>query len=239
MSSTGKNNKRVRDESEEAPKVVKKPIVFKKKKEDKKTEESKALAKAWAWVLQNTADSWVFNCDSGCFYSVCQKQIHTEGPWMVIYQPTKSMMECDDLVAAIFIKRTDKKPITQKMLKDAESEMHLIENLFLESYNNILKITDGKWTHEVNGTLEEIVQMQEPLHLVDGVLKMKFEIRGATDGCCGDRWYPAKLMKHMGESLKYVPVDDEGMVNGDMDKVLEDELYRFNKPATYAKLHNF
>ena len=214
------NKRKIKDEnviSAKKPKNIK-----------SKTKDSEDLAKAWAYVLLGTAHKWIYNCDSGCFYDVCQKSVKVEGNWLIIYQPLKSMIEHDELIAAIIIKRTDKKPITQKMFNDAKPFLANVENLYLQSYNDILKVTDNKWTHSVDGTLNQIAQIKEPLNLVDGTLKMKFEIRGAVDGCCGDSWDPSKLMVFIGNSIKYATLNEHGVIQ---DK---EELYKFNKIATPA-----
>ena len=193
-----------------------------------KTIESEDLAKALAWVYLNTAYSWIFNCDSGCFYDVCQKATRIQGVWNIIYQPMKSMLEYNDMVAAIIIKRIDKQAVTKKMLSDAKTHMKNVDNLYLQSYNDILKVTDNKWTHPVDGTLEKIMQIREPLKLVNGELKMKFEIRGAVDYCCGDSWYPAKLMAWFGKSSQYAPINEHGEIQ------YKEELEKFKYPAIAA-----
>lgn len=200
-------------------------------KSNSNTTESEDLAKALAWVYLHTAYSWIFNCDSGCFYDVCQKSVHIQGAWMVIYQPLKSMLEYDELYAAIIIKRCDKQPITPKMLKLAQPYTKKVDNLYLQSYNDILAITSNKWTHPVDGTLNKIMQIVEPFKLVDGSYKMKFEIRGAVDGCCGDSWYPAKLMAYLGKPTTYAPINEHGIVQ---DK---EELEKFKYPATPAVIN--
>ena len=222
------NKKRKVEDTNDTDNTTIETTVKKTKNVKSKTIESEDLAKALAWIYLNTAYSWIFNCDSGCFYDVCQKSVHVEGAWMIIYQPLKSMLEYNDLVAAIIIKRTDKKPITKKMLSDAKKQMKQVDNLYLQSYNDILKVTDNKWTHPVDGTLEKIMQIREPLNLVNGDLKMKFEIRGAVDYCCGDSWYPAKLMAFIGKSTQYAPVNEHGVIQ---DK---EELEKFKYPATTA-----
>ena len=161
---------------------------------------SKDIARAWSDVLMRTAQSWVFNCDGGCFAAVCEREAWTVGEVLVIYQPHKSMKEYDDLIATIMIKAKDKSPITASQLRAAK--LKDVNVAFLQSYNDVLDKTGSKWTHAVDGTLEHIVQMRKPLQLEDGTLKMTFEIRGATNGCCGDRWFPARLAAWRGESFE-------------------------------------
>jgi hypothetical protein len=159
---------------------------------------SKDLARAWSDVLMRTAQSWVYNCDGGCFASVCEREAWTVGELLVIYQPHKSMREYDDMIATIMIKRTDKEPLTAAHLRAAK--LADVNRAMLASYNEWLDRTGGKWTHAIDGSLEQLVQIRKPLKLDDGTLKMTFEIRGATNGCCGDRWWPRALAEWRGET---------------------------------------
>ena len=98
---------------------------------------AKDLQRAWSDVLFKTAQHWVYNCDSGCFAEVCEREVWTEGSILVIYQPHKSMKEYDDMYASIFFKRTDKKPITGDILKKANLEE--VDRALLASYNDYLE----------------------------------------------------------------------------------------------------
>lgn len=194
---------------------------IKSKKSKETTTESVDLAKAYGWALKNMAMSWIYNDDGGCFMDVCAKEVNIVGSWMVIYQPHKSMIEYDDYVATIIIKRVDKIPITQKMFTAAKKYIKLVEKLYLESYNDILILTDNKWTHEIDGTFKQLAQIQKPLALMDSQIKMQFEIRMPTNHSCGDSWTPVKLLKWLGEPVEY-------------DALHEDEIYKFTKPAKPA-----
>lgn len=157
-----------------------------------------------------TAQSWVFNCDSGCFAEVCEREAWTVGDLLVIYQPHKSMKEYDDMIATVMIKTKDKTPITASQLRNAK--LNDVNREFLSSYNAWLDKTGGKWTHAIDGSLEQLVQMRKPLHLEDGTLKMTFEIRGATNGCCGDRWWPRHLAAWRGETTEEDADEDDAFV---------------------------
>jgi hypothetical protein len=152
------------------------------------------LSAAYAHIVDAMCQSWVYNCDSGCFYDVCQRQVFTHGAYMCIYQPHKSMMEYEDFMASVFIKKsTGTKKITAKEFKAfAECPKAAIEADLVKSYEDYLESSGGKWlSPRVNGTFESIMQIRKPLELQpDGSLKMSFEIRGATRGCCGDSWTP-------------------------------------------------
>ena len=180
---------------------------------------SKDLARAWSDVLMHTAQNWVYNCDGGCFMSVCEREAWTVGDILVIYQPHKSMRDYDDLIATVMMKRKDKEAITAAALRAAK--LTEVNQAFLASYNEWLDKTSGKWTHAIDGSLEQLVQMRKPLHLEDGTLKMTFEIRGSTNGCCGDRWWPRLLGVWRGEAS-----DD-----ADADETF---LERCTEPATRA-----
>ena len=203
------------------------PLVKTKKSKETSTE-SVDLAKGYGWVLKGIAMSWIYNDDGGCFMDVCTKEINVIGPWIIIYQPHKSMIEYDDYVASIIIKRVDKTPITRKMFTDAKPYLKQVEKLYLESYNDILAQTDNKWTHPVDGTFNQIAQIKKPLALKDDQIKMQFEIRMPTNHSCGDSWEPAKLLEWLGESTLYTAVSASGEIQN------KEELEKFNKPAKPA-----
>jgi len=206
-------------------------------KKAKNEAESTALAHALAWVYLGTASCWVYNCDGGCYAEVCRRRVFTEGPWMAIYQPLKSMIERDDYIAAIIIKRTDGRPVTEEMLAAAEPHLAEVRRLYLQSYNDILAATSGKWTQPVNGSLEEIMQIREPFNLRDGAWRMKFEIRGVSNGgCCGDTWYPARLQAWMGYSIKHALTDANGVVQSEelLRELIECRYVCAAAPATIS-----
>jgi hypothetical protein len=116
------------------------------------------------------------------------------------------MKEYDDLIATVMMKRKDKEPITAAQLRAAK--LADVNNAMLESYNEWLDKTGDKWTHPIDGSLEQLVQMRKPLHLEDGTLKMTFEIRGSTNGCCGDRWWPRLLGAWRGETSEDADADE-------------------------------
>lgn len=179
--------------------------------------ESKELARAWAEVLIRFSYQYVFTGDGQDFDDICKTETFTFGPWMVIYQPTKDMKEWLDYIAAIIIRRVDKKPVTEKMLKDAASEIEEVNKLYLQSYNDVLAFTKGKWSHMTDGTLESVASMKEPLTVRDKVIKTKFEIRDSGEYCYVANWYPARLMKWAGKSLDGSPFDEEGTFKGTLD----------------------
>lgn len=195
--------------------------------------ECAALARAWGWVLHGVAEWWNYNCDSGCFADTCRRAVHTEGPFLVIYQPTKAMIEYDDFVAAINIKRVDKKHISAALWAAAQPHIDAVNRLVLQSYNDVLAATGGKWDKPIDGSLDALLQTRQALHLAeDGNLKFKFEIRGATDGCCGNRWEPGRLMAWLGMSTHIFAPDGSVLPNVN----IEDEMYRYNKPSTPARV---
>lgn len=159
-----------------------------------------ALGFAYAHVLDAMCQSWIYNCDSGCFYDVCQRQVFTHGPFMCIYQPHKSMIEYDDFVASVFIKQTTgTKKISAKAFKTfCEGAKAAIEADLVKSYNDYVASSGGKWLSPgVDGSFDSIMQVRKPLELQpDGSLKMTFEIRGAFRGCCGDSWTPHHLERN-------------------------------------------
>jgi len=150
------------------------------------------FAKALGEVLLRTANSWVYNCDSGCFQSICEKESWTvDEKILIIYQPHKSMREYDDMYATVFFKRIDKKPITKKTLTC--EKVSIIKKLFMDSLEDILQKSENKWTHAIKKDFDKLVQIKDPFRIESGTARFTFEIRGAVDGCCGDRWEPHRL----------------------------------------------
>jgi hypothetical protein len=174
-----------------------------------------AFKKLWARLLIKTTEEWVFNCDSGCFYDVCQRQVISEGRWQAIYQPHKTMLDYSDMVATLLIKRLDAsgKPEKLKASEFAKLKTEAIEpvnRLLLESYNELLRRSGNKWTHAIDGTFEALVQVRRGPELdPSGTVKFTFAIRGAVDGCCGDSWTPDKVYTLFRPGRAIEPMDDE------------------------------
>jgi hypothetical protein len=210
-------------------------------KKQKKSELSDIddFGKAYGWALYNSAANWNFHSDSGCFYSICQKEVYTVGDWTAIYQPSKEMKEYDGCKYYLIFK--NKKPITEKKFKELNPIILQVEKLFKESYNDILKVTKNRWSTKVNGTIEEIAQIFYPLKLEQNSLKMCFELRGMTNEWrSNDYWIPEKLGQWLGYEKSSLSLFDE---NGDIkkdiqydEKDLPEDLGRFTEPAEPAIL---
>lgn len=149
------------------------------------------LCKAVGEALLHTADSWIYNCDGGCFESTCTRDAWEVGPLLVIYQPHKSMREYDDMFATIFIKRKDKKAFTKKEL--SHECVSSVKTLLMDSFHDILKKSENRWTHPIKDDFKSLVQLKDDFRIEGGAVRFTFEIRGALDGCCGDRWEPHRL----------------------------------------------
>jgi hypothetical protein len=197
------------------------------------------FSKVYGWVLYKSATSWNFHSDSGCFYSTCTTESYIKGDWTAIYQPSKEMKEYDEGKYYIIIKC--KKNITEKLFKSLAPMIKQVENLFLESYNDILKITKNRWSTKVNGTIEDIAHIIYPLKLENNLLKMCLELRGMIKGQewrSHDSWNPEKLGKWLGYEKNYYSLFDENDIpkkdivydkNG-----LPEDLYYFTEPAEPA-----
>jgi len=148
------------------------------------------LAKAIGDVLLRTADTWIYNCDGGCFESVCTREAWKNGPFHVIYQPHKSMREYDDMFATVFIKRVDKKSILGKEMNES---VNIVKMLVMKSFHDILGKSNNLWTHPIKDNFEHLVQVKDDFRIEKDAVRFTFEIRGAYDGCCGDRWEPHSL----------------------------------------------
>ena len=215
-------------------------------------EDAKSLARAWAWALLQMSERWVFNCDSGCYASYCLKRMtHREGYWVVIYQPSREMYRCLDDIAHIIIKRCDRKRITNKLINTAEKYMREVDNLYLQSYNDILNITSGKWFYNTNGSLDEVAQIISPMELIEKsspyrqYIRFSFTLRcPVNDGCCGNPWHPARIIQYLGDDLSRCPIDANGERNKSIDansdnsnyNEIDDYLSQFMTEATPAKL---
>jgi hypothetical protein len=168
------------------------------------------FGKVYGWILYNSAYTWNFHSDSGCFYCTCQTQTYKKGNWTAIYQPSKEMKEYEEGKYYIIIKHT--KNIKLASLNPVIKQ---VERLFLESYNDILKITNNKWSKKVNGTIEEVSQMIYPLKLENSTMKICFELRGMCKGYewrSNDYWLPTKLGEWLGyknENIIYSAEDFE------------------------------
>jgi len=155
----------------------------------------KILARAIGEALLRTADSWIYNCDGGCFETVCSREAWDVGDLIVIYQPHKSMREYDDMFATIFIKRKDKKAFKMKDLNS--DSVLLVKKLMMESFLDILKKSNNLWTHPIKNDFQHLVQIKDDFRIEKGAVRFTFEIRGAYDGCCGDRWEPHRLRAYI------------------------------------------
>ncbi len=214
------------------------------KASNKKQKVSKSLdiddfGKAYGWALYKSAVSWNFHSDSGCFYCTCQREVYTIGNWTAIYQPSKEMKEYDEGKYYIIFK--NKKPITEKMFNTLNPIILQVENLFKESYNDILKVTKNRWSTKVNGTIQEIAQIIYPLELDNGSLKMCLELRGMSkisEWRSHDFWIPDKLGKWLGyESSSFSLFDENGEIKKDLvfnEDGLPEDLSHFTEQVEPA-----
>ena len=201
-----------RKSDNENKEVTKKPKVLNTDIED--------FGKIYGTILYNSAFYWNYHSDSGCFYDVCQMKSFKQGNWTAIYQPSKEMKEYDGGKYYIILKY--KKNITERQVKTLQTIIKQVEKLFLESYNDILKVTKNRWSSKVNGTIEEVAQIIYPFKLDGTLLKMCFELRGMEEGRCNDHWVPEKLSKWLGLENNYYSLFDEN------DEVKKDIVYDEN-----------
>lgn len=185
-----------------------------KSKKRKTRTDSEDLGRLYGDILIRAART-SFHDDSACFYDVCRSYTTTIGVWKYIFQPTKSMMERDDPVVSIIITRVDKEKITRKMFQKALPYFKKVEDLFVESFNDIIKFTNGRWSEKVDGSFEQIARIRQPLYIDEdkGILKMKYEIRGDFERC-DDWWYPTRLYHWLGKDISTLPFDEHGKLKG-------------------------
>jgi hypothetical protein len=213
---------------------VKAPAVKKSKSKAKpKVEEPKELTvtesftKIYAQTLFNAAYNWSYHTDSGVFYDIAQSYTYKEGPWTAIYQPTKLMKENDECHYCVIFTCS----LSSDEYECIES-IGKINELFLESYNEVLKVTNNKWLTEVKeGTFEEVAKVISPLDYDDrrGVLKMKFELLGWSSGSSSHQWFPIKIAQYLGIEPYWI-YNKEGIY----DEKNVDELCCFTEEAMRA-----
>jgi hypothetical protein len=159
------------------------------------TESIQQLGQVWKWVLTSVADRWLYNCDSDDSHAFCCRAIHDVGPWRVIYQPAGvgycRMLE-ERCIGNVIIKRRDNRPITRAMWASAQDTINQINKQFLQSYNDILDVTNGHWFLECDGTLDSLLHTVKPLHLENGLLKLKFAI---STRYCNQGWIPRRIIE--------------------------------------------
>jgi len=162
-----------------------------------------ALGKGYAIAVRDMCSRWAYNCDGGCFMGTLEKVHWTEGPYMWIYQPHKSMIDYEDFVASIFVrpvKALGGQPISEDLwARFRDTAKKQVEQALVDSFMDYVTWTNGKWLSSLKDiAFESIVQIRRPLErMPDGSLKMSFEIRGAESGCCGDTWWPFRLTERL------------------------------------------
>lgn len=118
------------------------------------------------------------------------------------------------MFATIFFKRKDGKPISKAQSKDAETEAAELQAIMVQDYADILSASKGLWTHEIDGSFEQLAQIKKPLELrPDGSLSFCFEIRSSPDDCCGVSWRPRKLCEALGLEDEYCELKKDGTLD--------------------------
>lgn len=207
----------------------------KTKKDEKEDKEEKDLkdefGKIYANALYDMSTSRSFNDDGGCYYDMLQTEVEKIGDWTRIYQPTRGMKEYEDGIFYYIFKY--KEPITEKQFKSFQPIIKKINELYLMSYNDVLKRTGNKWSLTVEkGTFEEVAQIEKNLYLDDkGVIKMSSTIRGYENWTCCDWWDPVRLLCWI-KDIEYKENDENYKIS---DAVLEN-YKNYESEAVEAKL---
>lgn len=202
------------------------------------------FGKAYGWALYCGAYYWNFHDDSGCFWDTCQDQSQTYGNWTALYKPGKEMKQCEGWRYTVLF--LHKPAISDELYEDIQPMMWHVEEMYLQSYNDLRRVTKGKWPDRIEeGTVEEIAKIVSPMIFERGVLRMSMEVRGIRDvGLfkANDSWMPRRLgkwlglyqgddleyqdvMDHQGNYLKNVRLDDRG---------LPEDFYLFTEEAVEA-----
>jgi hypothetical protein len=150
------------------------------------------------------------------------------------------MKDCEEGKYSVIFKHDNK--ITSKLFNEIPSVISIVDGLFLESYNDVLKITNNRWSKEIKeATIEEVAQITSPLSMVDKFLKMTFELRGMSKGNwrSNDCWTPIRLGKWLGHNISYEIMDENGNLKQNIqlnEDGLPDDISWFKKPAVSAIL---
>lgn len=179
-----------------------------KKKDDLVNEFGMMYAKA----LYESATNHSFNDDGGCYYEEMQTQVTKDGDWTRIYQPTRGLKEYEDGIYYYIFKY--KQPITKEQFNSFKPIVKQINRLYLQSYNDVLKITGGKWNIEIEkGTFKEVAEIVRDLYLDDkGVIKISMTIRGYENWQYAEYWDPLRL-RYWIEGVEYKEGDDRYQVS--------------------------
>ena len=179
------------------------------KVQESKFTDAEYFGKIYGWAIYNSAYLWNFHSDSGCFYETCLPETCKKGPWTAIYQPSKTMKEGDD--GRYYIIITYSKNVTSQLRSDITSYIQKVEDLFMESYHDILKITNNRWSEKIQkGTFQEVAHILSPLEFNGKVFKMCLNLRGYKEHNSNDSWEPVKLGLWLGYKKTYTFMDDEG-----------------------------
>jgi hypothetical protein len=152
-----------------------------------------AFSKLYATALYDMSFRRSFHDDGGCYHEMMQTYVTKEDDWAYIYQPSTEMKKYENGLIFLIFKRAE--PISKDEFKRFQSVAKKINRVYLQSYNDVLKRTGGKWsTPIVTGSFNEIAQIEKSLYLDEkGVMKMSMTIRGFNEGTCNDVWDPVRL----------------------------------------------
>jgi len=203
------------------------------------------FGKAYAWALYCGAYYWNFHDDSGCFWDTCQDQSQTYGNWTALYKPGKGMKECDGESWTYTVLFLHKPAISDQLYEDIQPMIWHVEDLYLQSYNDLRRVTKGKWPDRIEeGTVEEIAKIVSPMLFERGVLRMSFEIRGIREVGefkSNDSWMPRRLAKwlgfYQGDDLEYQDVMDRAgnyLPTVRLDNEVPEDYYWFDQDAVEA-----
>ena len=170
--------------------------------------EKDAFGKIYATALYDMSLNRSFHDDGGCYHEMWKTTVVKEGSWAYIYQPSTEMKKYEDGVVFLIFKRTE--PISIDEFKQFQSVAKKINKLYLQSYNDVLERTGGKWsTPIVTGSFNEIAQIEKSLYLDEkGVMKMSMTIRGFNQGTCHDVWDPVRLKCLISDISEYTTDED-------------------------------
>ena len=141
---------------------------------------------------------WVYSCDRDTQHFLRKDALFSCGSWKYLYLPEKQeMLEKKDFVACVYIMMSDVSEIG-----DHDWKTRLLpivrnaEDLLLDSYNDMLNRSKGKWTHPCKGTVMDLLHMLGDWTLVENKgVACRFRLAGYPEEMdCGlYKWVPHML----------------------------------------------
>lgn len=143
-----------------------------------------SLRKLYTDVVRRLCDSWTYNCDGGCYASLCARITWTDGPWTFVYQPKKGFDEYrTSEISLMFMYRAG--PLTDSFVKEhVEPVIADVNDEFEGAFEKLMALTGRQWLETVNGpTVYNLLQIEPWVLDVPGKrYKTTYTLRGSDEG---------------------------------------------------------